>query len=171
MQQFYIKISLKSFESSTLQTTKDKIKQFCYVFPVLFKEQAVSLVATKIKEEKCTIIEGHNNLVQMDQGIRSHSPCSLKRTGDNLCVVNTTCKGSFSYQPVPSHTEKFTLLRSPHIDKKSREQFERHTYKGQIQVLLRSRRLLLLLLFLLKNSEFPGIELTITIVYPTSLYC
>ena len=85
--------------------------------------------------------------------------------------VNTTREETFSYQPLPSHTEKFTLLRSPHIDKKSREQFERHTYKGQIRLLLWNKRLLLLLLFLLKNSEFPGIELTITVIYSTPLYC
>ena len=31
--------------------------------------------------------------------------------------------------PIPSRIEKFTVLRSPHIDKKSREQFEIRTHK------------------------------------------
>ena len=160
MQQFYVKISLKSFESSALQATKDKIQQFCCTLLASFGKQAKSPVAVKKKEGKGTTVKGCNNLVRMDQGIRVHNPC----------VSNTTCKQSFSYQPLPSHIEKFTLLRSPHIDKKSREQFERHTYKGQIQILLWNRRLLLLLLFLLKNSEFPGIELTVTTIYPTPLH-
>lgn len=30
---------------------------------------------------------------------------------------------------LPSKLEKFTLLRSPHADKKARDQFERKTYK------------------------------------------
>ena len=31
--------------------------------------------------------------------------------------------------PLPTRIEKFTVLRSPHIDKKSREQFEIRTHK------------------------------------------
>ena len=31
--------------------------------------------------------------------------------------------------PLPTHIEKFTVNRSPHIDKKSREQFEMRTHK------------------------------------------
>jgi small subunit ribosomal protein S10 len=30
--------------------------------------------------------------------------------------------------PMPNHIEKFTVNRSPHIDKKSREQFEMRTH-------------------------------------------
>ena len=33
---------------------------------------------------------------------------------------------------LPSKTEKYTVLRSPHADKKSREQFERKTHKRLI---------------------------------------
>ncbi len=182
MQRFDIKISLKSFESSTLQATKDKIQQFCHVFILLFREQAEGLVAMKKRQEKGTATKGQDDLLFFEkQGIIAQNPgdyntsckhpSSLKRRSWKPCVVNTTREETFSYQPLPSHTEKFTLLRSPHIDKKSREQFERHTYKGQIRLLLWNKRLLLLLLFLLKNSEFPGIELTITVIYSTPLYC
>ena len=31
--------------------------------------------------------------------------------------------------PVPTRVERYTVLRSPHIDKKSREQFEVRTHK------------------------------------------
>ena len=37
--------------------------------------------------------------------------------------------------PMPTHVEKFTVLRSPHIDKKSREQFEIRTHKRMIEIL------------------------------------
>ena len=36
--------------------------------------------------------------------------------------------------PMPTHIEKFTVQRSPHIDKKSREQFEVRTYKRLLDI-------------------------------------
>ncbi len=37
--------------------------------------------------------------------------------------------------PLPTQTSKFTVLRGPHIDKKSREQFETRTHKRLIDIL------------------------------------
>ena len=37
--------------------------------------------------------------------------------------------------PLPTKIEKFTVNRSPHIDKKSREQFEMRTHKRLIDIL------------------------------------
>jgi small subunit ribosomal protein S10 len=37
--------------------------------------------------------------------------------------------------PMPTHFERFTVLRSPHTDKKSREQFEIRTHKRMIEIL------------------------------------
>jgi small subunit ribosomal protein S10 len=36
--------------------------------------------------------------------------------------------------PLPSRLEKFTVLRSPHIDNKSREQFEIRTHKRLLDI-------------------------------------
>jgi|TARA_R110002072_G_scaffold187425_1_gene344158 small subunit ribosomal protein S10 len=36
--------------------------------------------------------------------------------------------------PLPTRIEKFTVLRSPHIDKKSREQFEMRTHKRVLDI-------------------------------------
>ena len=36
--------------------------------------------------------------------------------------------------PLPTRIEKFTVNRSPHIDKKSREQFEMRTHKRLIDI-------------------------------------
>jgi len=36
--------------------------------------------------------------------------------------------------PLPTRIERYTVLRSPHIDKKSREQFEIRTHKRLIDV-------------------------------------
>lgn len=37
--------------------------------------------------------------------------------------------------PLPTKREVFTVLRSPHVDKKSREQFEIRTHKRVIDIL------------------------------------
>ena len=37
--------------------------------------------------------------------------------------------------PLPTKIEKYTVLRSPHVDKKSREQFERRTHKRLLDIL------------------------------------
>lgn len=36
--------------------------------------------------------------------------------------------------PLPTRIERFTVLRSPHVDKKSREQFEMRTHKRVIDI-------------------------------------
>lgn len=43
---------------------------------------------------------------------------------------------------LPTKTERFTVLRSPHVDKKARDQFERKTHKR-----------LLILKFLMPSNE------------------
>jgi len=49
---------------------------------------------------------------------------TVKRTGANI-------KGPI---PLPTKIERYTDLRSPHIDKKSREQFETRTHKRLIDI-------------------------------------
>lgn len=37
--------------------------------------------------------------------------------------------------PLPTRIQKFTVLRSPHVNKKSREQFEIRTHKRMLDIL------------------------------------
>jgi small subunit ribosomal protein S10 len=37
--------------------------------------------------------------------------------------------------PLPTKTQRWTVLRSPHVDKKSREQFEIRTHKRLLDIL------------------------------------
>lgn len=37
--------------------------------------------------------------------------------------------------PLPTRISKYTVLRSPHVDKKSREQFEIRTHKRMLDIL------------------------------------
>ena len=53
-------------------------------------------------------------------------------------IVNTAKRtGAQVKGPItlPTKIEKFTVLRSPHIDKKSREQFETRTHKRLIDII------------------------------------
>jgi small subunit ribosomal protein S10 len=49
---------------------------------------------------------------------------TAKRTGANV-------RGPI---PLPTNMRRFTVLRSPHIDKKSREQFEMRTHKRLLDI-------------------------------------
>ena len=49
---------------------------------------------------------------------------TARRTGAQVC-------GPI---PLPTRIQKFTVLRSPHIDKKSREQFEIRTHKRVLDI-------------------------------------
>ena len=42
--------------------------------------------------------------------------------------------------PLPTRIERYTVLRSPHIDRKSREQFEIRTHKRLIDILKRTSK-------------------------------
>ncbi len=37
--------------------------------------------------------------------------------------------------PLPTRIQRFTVLRSPHVNKKSREQFEQRTHKRLVDIL------------------------------------
>ena len=50
---------------------------------------------------------------------------TAKRTGARVCGP----------VPLPTRKEKFTVLRSPHIDKKSQEQFEIREHKRLLEVM------------------------------------
>jgi small subunit ribosomal protein S10 len=63
----------------------------------------------------------HRLLDQSTQEIVS----AAKRTGAGV-------KGPI---PLPTATTKYTVLRGPHIDKKSREQFESRTHKRLIDII------------------------------------
>ena len=52
-------------------------------------------------------------------------------------IVNTAKRTGADVRgpiPLPTRIERYTVLRSPHIDKKSREQFESRTHKRLIAV-------------------------------------
>ena len=64
---------------------------------------------------------------------------------------------------LPTIKKKYTLLRSPHIDKKSREQFEWKRYKKNLFFEFGESFFLSFFVFLLKNSSFPGVQVAICV--------
>ncbi len=60
--------------------------------------------------------------------------------------------------PLPTKIERYTVLRSPHVDKKSREQFEIRTHKRIIDLLKPSAKTV----EALRNMNMPaGLEIKI----------
>jgi small subunit ribosomal protein S10 len=68
-------------------------------------------------------------LKAFDSGILDQSAGEIvstaKRTGAKVCGP----------VPLPTRTERYTVNRSPHIDKKSREQFEIRTHKRLLDII------------------------------------
>jgi len=86
-----------------------------------------------------------------------------------ICSVIGIAK--VSYLRLPVDRKKVTILRSPHIDKKSREQFEWKRHKMIIKTISSSITSTYLLLFLLKDAEFAGIEIKISVKFSNFLLC
>jgi small subunit ribosomal protein S10 len=70
---------------------------------------------------------------------------------------------------LPQKIKKITVIRSPHIDKKSREQFEIRHHKCVFILNIEKRLCAVLFFECLKNSQISGVELSID-VCSTSFY-
>ena len=81
----------------------------------------------------------------MDQSIRIRLKAFDHRVLDFSTreIVNTAKRTGATVRgpiPLPTRIEKFTVNRSPHIDKKSREQFETRSHKRLIDILSTSSK-------------------------------
>jgi small subunit ribosomal protein S10 len=73
------------------------------------------------------------------QNIRIRLKAFDHRTLDQSAgeIVNTAQRTGATVRgpiPLPTRIEKFTVLRSPHVNKKSREQFEIRTHKRVLDI-------------------------------------
>ena len=85
---------------------------------------------------------GYNGLVSRDERVVSqwaNVETVYQRRLDLIPNIVNTVKGTGANIkgpiPLPTRIEKYTVLRSPHIDKKSREQFETRTHKRLIDII------------------------------------
>jgi small subunit ribosomal protein S10 len=92
------------------------------------------------KQEKSTKQQDKQPARQARQKIRirlkGYDQRILDRsTADIVETAKRTGAGVAGPVPLPTRIEKFTVLRSPNIDRKSREQFEIRTHKRLIDLL------------------------------------
>lgn len=71
------------------------------------------------------------------------------------------------YQQNPRKYKKITVLRSPHIDKKSREQFQILTHKKTLVQIIPNKNIVLLVFEILKDTSFKGVELDLSLEFST----
>jgi small subunit ribosomal protein S10 len=88
----------------------------------------------------CTGVNGREDGIDMDrQNIRIRLKAFDHRVLDHSTreIVQTAKRTGATVRgpiPLPTKLEKFTVLRSPHVDKKSREQFEIRTHKRVLDI-------------------------------------
>jgi small subunit ribosomal protein S10 len=86
--------------------------------------------------------EAFNNIKKQDQmsqkiriKLKSFDHNLLDGSADKIVkAVKSTGAVISGPIPLPTRKEKFTVLRSPHVSKKSREQFQLCTYKRLIDI-------------------------------------
>jgi small subunit ribosomal protein S10 len=108
--------------------------------------------------------------------LRSYDRSSLTKAVKLLCFLGhslqtKTCQTwALSLHPLPTKVKKYTLLRSPHIDKKSREQIELKTYQKAIHIKnIQDKKTFLGFLHLVKLVHLDGVQCKCTFEAHTSL--
>lgn len=71
----------------------------------------------------------------------------------------------FKVISIPAKKQKYTVLKSPHIDKKSREQFQWSRNKIQFQINCDELSQYQLFLYLVQNLSLPGLEVEISLSF------
>ena len=147
-----IHITIKSFELSSIRNT------------IAFIDKTLFIIQNK-PENALNNVDSLKKMSLINKKEVSLPPlalCVAKQRGAFPC---STIKNTFKVISLPKTRKLFTVLRSPHVDKKSREQFEFLYYKKKILIENKNNQSTVLFLFLLKNSEFPGVELELSLFY------
>ncbi len=101
-------------------------------------------------------------MIKIEIKLKSFEQYYLNKTLLQLKAILIFFNISFSNEiKLPQKIKKFTILRSPHIDKKSREQFEIKRFKNLLTVEITDFKLACLIIEILKNSSFSGVQLEI----------
>jgi ribosomal protein S10 len=140
-----------------------------------------SFIALKWISNPLVDIKGEKIMYKIEISLKSHTPLFIKKGIKNLQKLFKTLPETHSAVenrgggerekvfegirvessqkiPFPILRKRWTVLRSPHIDKKSREQFEWARWKEKIHFFSTERKGFFALLSFLRHSEFPGVE-------------
>ena len=98
-----------------------------------------------------------------DHNIIEDSMLKIQNTADRMGILISN--------PVrlPTQIRKYTVLRGPHVDKKSREQFEVRTHKRVLNVVNTHPRLVEEFLKRIESHLFLSISMKVTRHYNSSL--
>lgn len=96
--------------------------------------------------------------------LKSFERDNLKKTENCiLSLFNFLNKNEIKYKTNPKKCKKITVLRSPHIDKKSREHFQLLTFKRTLSVSLLDKNSVYFIFEFFKNMKFIGVEISISV--------
>lgn len=100
--------------------------------------------------------------------LKSFTLDSLNRTENYLLpLFSFLGANNVKHQNNPKKCKKITVLRSPHIDKKSREQFQQVTHKKTLTLCFDNKNILFLFFELLKHTQTRGVEIEIRTEFST----
>lgn len=96
--------------------------------------------------------------------------CKLLLFVGKTLELKTMQRWNIKIQPLPTKLKKYTLLRSPHIDKKSREQIELKTYQKALEFEnIKNKTVFLMFLDTIKLVQLNGVQLKCTFQAQTKL--
>ena len=123
------------------------------------------------KKQKKVIIKFRleaNSMYQISFKFKSFDLDTLNQCEKFLLAILRFCNlDQVKNQHHPRKCKKITVCRSPHIDKKSREQFQILTYKKTLVYQLSDHNVVLVLFEILKTSNFLGSEVECSLDYST----
>lgn len=100
--------------------------------------------------------------------LRSFDKDNLKKTENYiLSLFEFLTTNEIKYKTNPKKCKKITVLRSPHIDKKSREHFQLLTFKRTLSVSVLDKNSVFFIFEILKNMKSIGVEISISVDFLT----
>jgi small subunit ribosomal protein S10 len=104
-------------------------------------------------------------MIKINIKLKSFEKDFLNNAVFKLQNVNTAFnKIKYTNTSLPKSIKKFTVLCSPHIDKKSREQFEIRTFKTIVDMEVVDYKTACIILEIVKKSSFIGVQLQIGVI-------
>ena len=109
-------------------------------------------------------------MLEIQLKIKSFDPNYLNKCVSLIKnIVNTLEIKEYSEVFLPNKFRKLTVIRSPHIDKKSREQFQSVTHQRSINLVIDNYKVGKLFLNMCKELHVIGVQMKISLFYNSSL--
>lgn len=155
-----IHITLKSFDLHYIE--KNAI--FLKTLHLLLYNQTYSKSINRFDKNNKTYSKSIKKSVKNNKTVRT-----LSSKINNIKYRNQRDTHYYSEKSFPKKKKLITVIRGPHVDKKSREQFYFTRFKKTLRMKFINIKYAFIFLFILKNSDFYGVELTINLNY-TSVF-